>query len=82
MTPSRTRFGLSVFGLAAVVVFLLSGCSDSDPEAKSGDNPPASTPTAPSSSAPIPTASTPTLQAAADSVEAVADAVGQGHARV
>ena len=62
MTPSRTRFGLSVFGLAAVVVFLLSGCSDSDPEAKSGDNPPASTPTAPSSSAPIPTASTPTLK--------------------
>jgi hypothetical protein len=61
MTPSRTRFGLSVFGLAAVVVFLLSGCSDSDPDAKSGDNPPASTPTAPGSTAPIPTASTPTL---------------------
>lgn len=61
MTPGHTRFGLTVFGLSAVAVFLLSGCSDTEPDAKSS-NPPASTPTYPGSSAPIPSASTPTLK--------------------
>jgi hypothetical protein len=67
LTPGRTKFGLTVFGVSALVVFLVAGCSDSAPEA--GSNPPASNPTsagstgptAPSSSGPIPTASTPSL---------------------
>jgi hypothetical protein len=63
MTPSRTRFGLAVFGLSALAVFLVAGCSDTAPDAKSGDTPAPSTPaTGSSSSAPIPTASTPTLK--------------------
>ncbi|TCO45168.1 hypothetical protein EV646_109343 [Kribbella antiqua] len=52
---SQLRFGLAVFGVAAVVVFALSACSDS---------PPSSAPSSAgrsSSSAPIPTASTPSL---------------------
>jgi hypothetical protein len=58
----RWRFGLAVFGLSALAVFLLSACSDSKPDA--GNSP---APSAPSSGAPstqlIPTASTPTLTA-------------------
>jgi hypothetical protein len=57
MTPSRTRFGLSVFGLTAVAVFLLSGCSDSKPDAQSGGT---SAPSSPVST-PTPTVSTPSL---------------------
>ena len=48
------RFGLAVFGVFALAVFLLSACSDSPPSA-------APSATASSSSAPIPTASTPSL---------------------
>ncbi|WBQ03075.1 hypothetical protein [Kribbella sp. CA-293567] len=67
LTPSRTKFGVAVFGLSALLVFLVAGCSDSAPDAS---NPPASSPTtgstgstpsAPGSTAPIPTASTPSL---------------------
>ena len=58
LAPERVRFGLAVFGLSALAVFLLSACSDSKPEA--GDSPAPSKP-AGSSSAPIPTASTPSL---------------------
>jgi hypothetical protein len=53
---AHVRFGLAVFGISALAVFLLSGCSDSQPEAS---NTPA--PSGASSSAPIPTASTPSL---------------------
>jgi hypothetical protein len=54
----RLRFGLAVFGLSALAVFLLSACSDSKPDA--ADTPASANP---SSSAPssIPTASTPSL---------------------
>ncbi|MFB6726200.1 hypothetical protein ACFCV3_38880 [Kribbella sp. NPDC056345] len=60
LTGERLRFGLAVFGVSALAVFLLAACSDTDP--KSG-----STPSAPGSSSapstePIPTASTPTLK--------------------
>ncbi|MEV8372664.1 hypothetical protein AB0P21_07995 [Kribbella sp. NPDC056861] len=68
LTPSRARFGVAVFGLSALLVFLVAGCSDTAPDAGS---PPASnptsasstggTPSAPGSTAPIPTASTPSL---------------------
>jgi hypothetical protein len=53
---SHLRFGLAVFSLSALVVFVLSACSDSKPESS---NSPA--PTTGTSSAPIPTASTPSL---------------------
>jgi hypothetical protein len=56
----RWRFGLAVFGLSALAVFLLSACSDSKPSA--GTSPSASSSSAPSTQ-PIPTASTPTLTA-------------------
>ncbi|WP_329475369.1 hypothetical protein OG555_27120 [Kribbella sp. NBC_01484] len=59
-TRERLRFGLAVFGLSAVAVFLLAACSDSKPEA--GNSPGPSAP-AGSSSARIPTASTPSLTA-------------------
>ena len=79
MTPSRTRFGLSVFGLTAVVVFLLAGCSDSEPEAKSR-----TTLQRPLHRHPALGVDPDRLDAdadpVADPVEAVADAVGQGHA--
>lgn len=56
------RFGLAVFGLSALAVFLLSACSDSKPEA--GSTPAPSTPASSGpSSAPIPSASTPSLTA-------------------
>lgn len=66
-TPGRTKFGLTVFGVSALLVFLVAGCSDTAPDA--GGKPSASTPgstgstgpSAPGSTAPIPTASTPTL---------------------
>ncbi|MFI5708777.1 hypothetical protein [Kribbella sp. NPDC051620] len=61
MTPSRTKFGVAVFGLSALLVFLVAGCSDSSPDA--GGTPSttgSSGPSAPASS--IPTASTPTLK--------------------
>jgi len=58
LSRERLRFGLAIFGLSALAVFLLSACSDSKPEA--GSSPAPSTP-AGSSSAPIPTASTPSL---------------------
>ena len=57
LSGQRLRFGLAVFGLSALAVFLLSACSDSKPEA--GSTP--STGSSSSSSAPIPTASTPAL---------------------
>jgi hypothetical protein len=57
LSGQRLRFGLAVFGLSALAVFLLSACSDSKPEAA---NTPAPS-TGSSSSAPIPTASTPSL---------------------
>ena len=58
LLSGEMRLGLAVFGLAAVLVFVLAGCSDSKPDNKSG-----STPSAPtgSTSAPIPPASNPTL---------------------
>ncbi|MFI5730996.1 hypothetical protein ACIA49_12805 [Kribbella sp. NPDC051587] len=58
----RLRFGLAVFGVSALAVFLLAACSDTDP--KAGSNPSAPNSSGPSvpSSAPIPTASTPTLK--------------------
>ncbi|MFC9693101.1 hypothetical protein ACFTSF_31410 [Kribbella sp. NPDC056951] len=59
LTGERLRFGLAVFGVSALAVFLLTACSDTDP--KSGSTPSASGPSVPSS-APIPTASTPTLK--------------------
>jgi len=54
----HVRFGLAVFGISALAVFLLSGCSDSKPETSNTPSP-----TRGSSSAPIPTASTPSLTA-------------------
>ena len=58
LLSGELRLGLVAFGLAAVLVFVLAGCSDSKPDAKSGGTPSASGgPT----SAPIPTASTPSL---------------------
>ena len=57
LSGQRLRFGLAVFGLSALAVFLLSACSDSKPEA--GSTP--STGSSSSSGAPIPTASTPAL---------------------
>jgi len=54
----HVRFGLTVFGLSAVMVFVLAACSDSKPEA--GNSPASSTPPA-SSGTPIPTASTPAM---------------------
>ncbi|NEA37177.1 hypothetical protein G3I17_36845 [Streptomyces sp. SID13031] len=67
LTPGRTKFGVAVFGLSALLVFLVAGCSDTAPDAS--DKPSASNPTssgstgpsAPGSTAPIPTASTQTL---------------------
>ncbi|GAA1597794.1 hypothetical protein GCM10009789_59670 [Kribbella sancticallisti] len=61
LTPGHTRFGLTVFVLSALAVFLLAGCSDSEPDAQSGTPAPSTSATAPSTPAPIPTASTPTL---------------------
>jgi hypothetical protein len=55
LLSGELRLGLAVFGLAAVLVFVLAGCSDSKPDKESGG-----TPSAPAS-APIPTASNPTL---------------------
>ena len=55
LLSGELRLGLAVFGLAAVLVFVLAGCSDSKPEKESGGTPSAPT------SAPIPTASNPTL---------------------
>lgn len=60
LSGHRLRFGLAVFGVSAVAVFLLSACSDSKPEA--GNSPSAPGSSAPSS-APIPTASTPSMTA-------------------
>jgi hypothetical protein len=57
-TRGRLRFGLAVFGLSAVAVFLLAACSDSKPEA---DNSPAPSGPVGSTSAPVPTPSTPSL---------------------
>lgn len=59
LSGQRLRFGLAVFGLSALAVFLLSACSDSKPDAEKTPAP--STGAGPSSSAPIPTASTPSL---------------------
>jgi len=61
LTPDRTKFGVAVFGLSALLVFLVAGCSDTAPETAA--TPPATTSSTPpgSSPAPIPTASTPTL---------------------
>ncbi|MDX6282146.1 MAG: hypothetical protein QOH03_3217 [Kribbellaceae bacterium] len=61
LTPGRAKFGVAVFGLSALLVFLVAGCSDSTPEAGSGSTPSATGSSGPSSSAPIPTASKPTL---------------------
>ena len=58
LSRDRVRFGLAVFGLSALAVFLLSACSDSKPEAATS---PAPSKPAGSSSAPIPTVSTPAL---------------------
>jgi hypothetical protein len=58
LSGQRLRFGLAVFGVTAVAVFLLSACSDSKPQA--GNSPSGPNSSAPSS-APIPTASTPAL---------------------
>lgn len=65
LTPGRAKFGLTVFGMSALVVFLVAGCSDTPPEAGS---PSAATPTTAESSgpsvpppSPIPTPSTPAL---------------------
>jgi hypothetical protein len=55
LLSGELRLGLAVFGLAAVLVFVLAGCSDSKPDKESGGTPSAPT------SAPIPTASNPTL---------------------
>jgi hypothetical protein len=61
LTPGRTKFGVAVFGLSALVVFLVAGCSDSAPDA--GGTPSSTGSSGPSApgSTPIPTASTPTL---------------------
>ncbi|MEV5963699.1 hypothetical protein AB0L70_18165 [Kribbella sp. NPDC051952] len=60
MSRDRLRFGLAVFGLSALAVFLLSACSDSKPDAS--NTPAPSTPASSGpSSAPIPTASSPSL---------------------
>ena len=66
LTPGRAKFGLTVFGMSALVVFLVAGCSDTAPEA--GSSPSAATPTTAESSGPsvpppssIPTPSTPVL---------------------
>ncbi|MFC6156052.1 hypothetical protein [Kribbella jiaozuonensis] len=59
LSRDRVRFGLAVFGLSALAVFLLSACSDSKPSA--GSSPSASSSASAPSSAPIPTASTPSL---------------------
>jgi hypothetical protein len=62
LTPSRTKFGVAVFGLSALLVFLVAGCSDSSPEAGSGSTPSTTGSTGPSAPASsIPTASKPTL---------------------
>ncbi|MEU4197849.1 hypothetical protein AB0E69_38555 [Kribbella sp. NPDC026611] len=58
LTRERIRFGLAVFGVSALAVFLLSACSDSKPSAGTS---PSSGSTPPTTSAPIPTASTPSL---------------------
>jgi hypothetical protein len=60
MSRDRLRFGLAVFGLSALAVFLLSACSDSKPDASNTPAPSTSASSGPSS-APIPTASTPSL---------------------
>jgi hypothetical protein len=63
LTPSRTKFGVAVFGLSALLVFLVAGCSDAPAAGgKPSANPAtadSSGPSAPGSS--IPTASRPTL---------------------
>jgi hypothetical protein len=53
LSPGHTRFGLAVFGLSALVVFLLAGCTDTPPEA--GKSP------SPNGTSSAPTASTPAL---------------------
>jgi hypothetical protein len=58
LLSGELRLGLAVFGLAAVLVFVLAGCSDSKPDNESGGTP-STAPTGGTSS--IPTASTPTL---------------------
>lgn len=58
LTGERMRFGLAVFGVSALAVFLLAACSDTDPKA----SPSAPNSSSGPSSAPIPTASTPTLK--------------------
>ncbi|MEV6417661.1 hypothetical protein [Kribbella sp. NPDC051718] len=62
MTPGRTKFGVAVFGLSALLVFLVAGCSDSAPDA---GGKPSANPTSAGSSGPsapsIPTTSKPTL---------------------
>ena len=55
LSRDRLRFGLAVFGLSALAVFLLSACSDSKPDAASTPSKPATVPSS------IPTASTPSL---------------------
>jgi len=59
LTGERLRFGLAVFGVSALAVFLLAACSDTEPQSGSTPSAPASSG---ASSAPIPTASTPTLK--------------------
>ena len=39
LLSGELRLGLAVFGLAAVLVFVLAGCSDSKPDNKSGGTP-------------------------------------------
>jgi hypothetical protein len=65
LSRDRLRFGLAIFGLSALAMFLLSACSDSSPDAGSSPSAPGATgqpsSSPPPSSAPIPTASTPSL---------------------
>ncbi|GAB3928781.1 hypothetical protein GCM10029976_027220 [Kribbella albertanoniae] len=61
LTGERLRFGLAVFGVSALAVFLLAACSDTEPSGTGTPSAPTSSgPSLPSSS--IPTASTPTLK--------------------
>ncbi|TDD58715.1 hypothetical protein E1263_18025 [Kribbella antibiotica] len=60
LTGERVRFGLAVFGVSALAVFLLTACSDTDPQ--SGPSAPNNSTSSGPSTAPIPTASTPTLK--------------------
>ncbi|GAA2787548.1 hypothetical protein [Kribbella solani] len=62
LTGERVRFGLAVFGLTALVVFVLSSCSDSKPEASPSNGTSSSGP-GQSSGTPVPSASTPVLTA-------------------